>query len=267
MTTVLKKSLKKKIRLYFKTLSFNGHPFKRKDKQLLSDGFNAIRNNIFNIRKQLKLKSLRPVKIYLFDSENIGFDNRHKHSNWDPQKIITIYKDIIQPVISGPLRIPLIFLYKNRYESFISACKDKGISTKEIKNFIFIFPDEFAEEFRKTTRHFSPDDMQIIIYANLLKMYMKSYNSGNCELCIKNVIILSNDNFNDHKDAIYCNLKQWHTKNKKIILNPTLLKKSKNKTVRSKTKKKTVRSKKKAVRSKKKTVRSKKKTRKNSVLK
>mgnify|MGYP001318052948 CR=1 FL=1 len=176
---------------------------RQKDKITLKDGFNLMRMKIHELRQYFGLDSLRGIKIYLLDSENIG---RTKSRVWSAERVIQAYNDFEKDnfFIDGnsPVRIPIIFLYKeNRVDEFLNVWNPERSKkkNKKIKRFIIPLDGSFASHLESSIRHFSPDDMQIIHYAKLLKIYQNHFPIGrDCKNCIKGVRIVSKDKFRDH---------------------------------------------------------------------
>ena len=193
------KSLNKKINNYL----IKQKNLEPSDRDILKEGFKLMRIKIHQLREHFGLDSLRGIKVYLFDSENIG---RTKSRVWSAERVVQAYNDFEKDnfFIDGnsPVRIPIIFLYKeNRVDKFLSVWnpEKRKQKNKKIKRFIIPLDGSFAAHLESSIRHFSPDDMQIIHYANLLKIYQNHFKiDGDCKLCIKGVRIVSKDKFRDH---------------------------------------------------------------------
>lgn len=193
------KSLNKKINKYLN----KQRDLREEDKITLKDGFNLMRMKIHELREHFGLDSLRGIKVYLLDSENIG---RTKSRIWSAERVIQAYNDFEKDnfFIDGnsPVRIPIIFLYKeNRVDEFLSVWNpDRSKKkNKKIRRFIIPLDGSFAAHLESSISHFSPDDMQIIHYAKLLKIYQNHFKIGiDCKNCIKGVRIVSKDKFRDH---------------------------------------------------------------------
>ena len=84
----------------------------QEDKIFITDIYNDIINKIPLIRNKMHMHD-RGVKLYLFDTENIGFMN---HRYWDPKWVIKTYEDFKRNNFlinnDGYNRIPIIFSYK-----------------------------------------------------------------------------------------------------------------------------------------------------------
>jgi len=193
------KSLNKKINKYLN----KQRDLREEDKITLKDGFNSISMKIHELREYFDLDSLKGIKVYLLDSENIG---RTKSRVWSAERVIQAYNDFERDNFfragNSPVRIPIIFLYKeNRVDEFLNAWNPERSKkkNKEIKRFIIHLDGSFASHLKSSLGHFSPDDMQIIHYANLLKKYQNHFKIGeDCKNCIKGIRIVSKDKFRDH---------------------------------------------------------------------
>ena len=197
------KKLNKKLNRNIKRYLNSQDSLSMYNKEELKVGFININKKLASIRQSFGLDSLRGMKVYLFDSENIG---RTKSPVWSANRIIEAYNDFEKDNFfrngRGPVRIPLIFLYENRKDKFIEACVEAGKNMRKINRFIIELSGDFADHLRDSIRHFSPDDMQIIHYANMLKIYKNNFPIGsNCKNCIKGVRIVSKDKFRDHPEA------------------------------------------------------------------
>ena len=214
------KSLNKKINKYLN----KQRDLREEDKITLKDGFNLMRMKIHELREYFDLDSLRGIKVYLLDSENIG---RTESPVWSAERVIQAYNDFERDNFfrdtNSPVRIPIIFLYKeNRVDKFLKAWNPEGYKkkNKKIKRFIIPLDGSFASNLKRRSKHFSPDDMQIIHYAEMLKKYQNHFKIGeDCKLCIKGVRIVSKDKFRDHKVGSSIKLVS-HTvrKNREVII-------------------------------------------------
>ena len=174
------------------------------DKETLKKGFNLMRRKIRELREHFRLNSLRGINVYLLDSENIGHTNSRV---WSAERVIQAYKDFrsdnFRIHTNESVRIPIIFLYKrNRVRQFLKAWNPRNNKNKkeEIWRFIIPLDGKFASHLKTIIEHYSPDDMQIIHYGALLKIYKDHFKIGkNCKNCIKGVRIVSKDQFRDHE--------------------------------------------------------------------
>ena len=193
------KSLNKKINKYLN----EQRNLRPEDRDTLKVGFSLMRMKIHELREYFGLDSLRGIKVYLLDSENIG---RTKSRVWSAERVIQAYNDFERDNFfmdgNSPVRIPIIFLYKeNRVDEFLNVWNSERSrkKNKKIKRFIIPLDGGFASHLESSLRHFSPDDMQIIHYAKMLKIYQKHFKIGkDCKICIKGVRIVSKDKFRDH---------------------------------------------------------------------
>ena len=193
-------SLKEDINKY---LNKQKHRLEPIDKKTLKNGFNLMRKKIRKLRDHFRLNSLRGINVYLLDSENIG---RTKSHVWSAERVIQAYNDFksdkFRIYTNESVRIPIIFLYKtNRVNQFLKAWNPRNNKkkNKEIWRFIIPLDGKFASHLKTTIEHYSPDDMQIIHYGALLKIYKDHFKIGeDCKNCIKGVRIVSKDQFRDH---------------------------------------------------------------------
>ena len=80
------KSLNKKINKYLN----EQRNLRPEDRDTLKVGFNSMRMKIHELREYFGLDSLRGIKVYLLDSENIG---RTKSRIWSAERVIQAYND------------------------------------------------------------------------------------------------------------------------------------------------------------------------------
>ena len=120
----------------------------QEDKIFITDIYNDIINKIPLIRNKMHMHD-RGVKLYLFDTENIGFMNhrrrrrRRRRCYWDPKWVIKTYKDFKRNNFlinnDGYNRIPIIFSYPSRKNALLKNALLKNNNIPELNDFIFPF--------------------------------------------------------------------------------------------------------------------------------